>query len=575
MTMAEQVTRELRGVGIGLGVAQGPVARMAEPLPAPSDAASTLSADEEKARVTDAVAAVARELEKRGAQAGGAAQDVLEAQAMMAEDPSLADEVDARLAQGKTGEYAVFDAFASFRDQLSAMGGYLGERAADLDDVAQRVIARLRGVAAPGVPDPGHPFVLVAKDLAPADTALLDLDKVLALVTTEGGPTSHTAILAREKSIVAVVGTVEAKGLRDGQSVIVDAAAGVVTTDPTPDELERAQNRAAARAAAATAPVTDGALADGTPVPLLANLGNADAAAEAVELGAEGVGLFRTEFLFLSANQAPTVEQQREAYTKLLAAFPGKKVVVRVLDAGADKPLPFLNDAHEENPALGLRGLRALRASEDILREQLTALAEADAATKADLWVMAPMVSTVEETQYFVDVARDYGVKTAGVMVEVPSSALLADRILEHADFASIGTNDLTQYTLAADRLLGSVATFQDPWHPAVLRLIREVGDAGRATGKPVGICGEAAADPLLAIVLVGLGATSLSMAPTALADVRATLLEHTLKGAREIAQAALAADSAASARTAAQEAASTRSAASADANPESKGAQQ
>lgn len=575
MTMAEQVTRELRGVGIGLGVAQGPVARMAEPLPAPSDAASTLSADEEKARVTDAVAAVARELEQRGAQAGGAAQDVLEAQAMMAEDPSLADEVDARLAQGKTGEYAVFDAFASFRDQLSAMGGYLGERAADLDDVAQRVIARLRGVAAPGVPDPGHPFVLVAKDLAPADTALLDLDKVLALVTTEGGPTSHTAILAREKSIVAVVGTVEAKGLRDGQSVIVDAAAGVVTTDPTPDELERAQNRAAARAVAATAPVTDGALADGTPVPLLANLGNADAAAEAVELGAEGVGLFRTEFLFLSANQAPTVEQQREAYTKLLAAFPGKKVVVRVLDAGADKPLPFLNDAHEENPALGLRGLRALRASEDILREQLTALAEADAATKADLWVMAPMVSTVEETQYFVDVARDYGVKTAGVMVEVPSSALLADRILEHADFASIGTNDLTQYTLAADRLLGSVATFQDPWHPAVLRLIREVGDAGRATGKPVGICGEAAADPLLAVVLVGLGATSLSMAPTALADVRATLLEHTLKGAREIAQAALAADSAASARTAAQEAASTRSAASADANPESKGAQQ
>ncbi len=204
---------ELRGVGIGLGVAQGPVARMAEPLPAPSDAPSTATPDEETARVTDAVAAVARELEARGAQAGGAAQDVLEAQAMMAEDPSLADEIAARIAQGRTAEWAVFDAFATFRDTLTAMGGYLGERAADLDDVAQRVIARLRGVAAPGVPDPGHPFVLVAKDLAPADTALLDLDKVLALITTEGGPTSHTAILAREKSIVAVVGAVEAKGL--------------------------------------------------------------------------------------------------------------------------------------------------------------------------------------------------------------------------------------------------------------------------------------------------------------------------------------------------------------------------
>jgi len=554
---------ELRGVGIGLGVAQGPIARMAEPLPAPKDAKSDLSVEDETARVREAIGAVARELEARGAQAGGAARDVLEAQAMIAEDPTLEAEVDSRLAAGKTGEFAVHDAFASFREQLVALGGYLGERAADLDDVAQRVIARLRGVAAPGIPDPGHPFVLVAKDLAPADTALLDLDKVLALVTTEGGPTSHTAILAREKSIVAVVGAAGAKDLVDGQSVIVDAAAGVVTVDPSDDDLARAQNRADARKAAASAPLTDGALSDGTKVPLLANLGKPGGSAEAVELGAEGVGLFRTEFLFLSSSSAPTVEEQRAAYTELLSAFPGKKVVVRMLDAGADKPLPFLNDAHEENPALGLRGLRALRASEDILREQLTALAEADAATRktaagpADLWVMAPMVSTVEETRYFTDLAKDYGLKTTGVMVEVPSSALMADRILQIADFVSIGTNDLTQYTLAADRLLGSVASFQDPWHPAVLRLIREVGAAGRTNDKPVGICGEAAADPLLAVVLVGLGATTLSMAPTALADVRATLLTHSLDDARRIAEAALAADDAASAREAAQAASS------------------
>jgi phosphotransferase system enzyme I (PtsI) len=550
---------ELRGVGIGLGVAQGPVARMAEPLPAPADTASELGVEAETARVHEAVAAVAQELEQRGAQAGGAARDVLEAQAMMAEDPALQQEVDTRIAQGKTAEFAVFDAFASFREQLTALGGYLGERAADLDDVAQRVIAHLRGVPAPGVPDPGHPFVLVAKDLAPADTALLDLDKVLALVTTEGGPTSHTAILAREKSIVAVVGAAAAAGLTDGETVIVDAAKGVVTTEPSADELAQAQNRADARRNAASAPLTPGALRDGTAIPLLANLGKPGGAAEAVALGAEGVGLFRTEFLFLSSSQAPTVEQQREAYTELLATFPGKKVVVRALDAGADKPLAFLNDAHEENPALGLRGLRALRASEDILREQLTALQQADAATDADLWVMAPMVSTVEETEYFTALCRDYGIKTAGVMVEVPSSALLADRVLAIADFASIGTNDLTQYTLAADRLLGSVASFQDPWHPAVLRLIREVGEAGRSTGKPVGICGEAAADPLLAVVLVGLGATSLSMAPTALADVRASLLEYSLDDAHIIAEAALTASDAAGARSAAQDAAATR----------------
>ena len=547
---------ELRGVGIGLGVAQGPVARMADPLPAPDDAPSTLSADDETARAREAVAAVARELEARGAQAGGAAQEVLEAQAMMAEDPALADEIGTRIAAGKTAEWAVHDAFASFREMLTAMGGYLGERAADLDDVAQRVVARLRGVPAPGVPDPGHPFVLVAKDLAPADTALLDLDKVLALVTTEGGPTSHTAILARGKGIVAVVGAAEAAGLTDGETVIVDAAGGVVVTEPTADELDEAGRRAAARAAAASAPLTPGALADGTPIPLLANLGNPEAAAEAVALGAEGVGLFRTEFLFLSSDRAPTVEQQRASYTALLEAFPGRKVVARVLDAGADKPLPFLNDAPEDNPALGLRGIRALQASEDILRDQLTALAEADAATSADLWVMAPMIATVDETRYFVELAREHGVKTAGVMVEVPSAALLADRVLAVADFASIGTNDLTQYAMAADRLLGSVAAFQDPWHPAVLRLIQDVGVAGAALDKPVGICGEAAADPLLAVVLVGLGATSLSMAPAALADVRAALLEHTLDDARRIAEAALAAHDAASARDAARAAA-------------------
>ncbi|GAA3897486.1 phosphoenolpyruvate--protein phosphotransferase [Microbacterium invictum] len=549
---------ELRGVGIGLGVAQGPVARMAEPLPAPEDVASALSQDEELARVREAVAGVARELEERGSKAGGAAQEVLEAQAMMAEDPTLDQEVATRVAAGKTGEFAVHDAFATFRDMLAAMGGYLGERAADLDDVAQRVIARLRGLPAPGVPDPGHPFVLVAKDLAPADTALLDLDKVLALVTSEGGPTSHTAILAREKSIVAVVGVAEAPGLADGESVIVDAAKGVVTTQPTADELTQAQNRAEARRNAASAPITPGALADGTAIPLLANLGKPGGAAEAVELGAEGVGLFRTEFLFLSASQAPTVDEQTKAYTELLQTFPGKKVVVRALDAGADKPLAFLNDAHEENPALGLRGLRALRASEDILREQLTALANADKATDADLWVMAPMVSTVEETEYFVTLARDYGIKTAGVMVEVPSSAIMADKVLAIADFASIGTNDLTQYTLAADRLLGSVASFQDPWHPAVLSLVKATADGGAANGKPVGICGEAAADPLLAVVLVGLGAATLSMAPTALADVRASLLQYTRDDAERIAAAALAASDAASARTAAQAAAET-----------------
>ncbi|NEM90577.1 phosphoenolpyruvate--protein phosphotransferase [Galbitalea soli] len=541
----------LQGVGIGRGLAVGPILRMPEPLAEPGDEPSALAPDAEKVRVAGALAATAADIRLRGERAGGSAKDVLDAQAFMAEDPTLRDDVNARIDSGKTGERAVFEAFAAFRDLLVSMGGYMGERATDLDDVSQRVVAHLRGVPAPGVPDPDHPFVLIARDLAPADTALLDLDKVLALITSDGGPTSHTAILAREKAIVAIVGAVGALDLPDGETVIVDASRGVVTVAPSDEERAAAEATIAARAAVADVPIGPGALADGTPVPLLANLGSVDKLAEAIEKGAEGVGLFRTEFLFLDSEHAPTIAEQQAKYTALLQGFAGKKVVVRALDAGADKPLSFLNDEPEENPALGLRGLRALRAHEVILRDQLTALANAAADTTAELWVMAPMVSTVEETRYFVALARELGIKTAGVMVEVPASALLADRILADADFASIGTNDLTQYTLAADRLLGSVASFQDPWHPAVLRLVGEVGRAGAALGKPVGICGEAAADPMLAVVLVGLGATSLSMSPAALADVRAELARFTRAQAQEFAELALSANSAVEARAA------------------------
>lgn len=542
------------GTGIGSGIAIGRVVRMPEPLPEPVDRPSALSPAEERARAGAALAAVATELRRRGAQAGGAAAEVLEAQAMFAEDPMLESDLDERVDSGKTAERAVHEAYAAYRAQLLALGGYMAERATDVDDVSQRVVAELLGQPAPGVPNPGHPFILVARDLAPADTATLDLDQVLALVTIGGGPTSHTAILARDKAIVALVAADGAGVLQDGAQVIVDAENDLLVIDPTGQELADAEARREARAARLSAPHTPGALADGTVVPLLANLGSADAAGAALAAGAEGVGLFRTEFLFLEAATAPTAADQQAEYTRLLQAFDGKKVVVRVLDAGADKPLAFLEAGdHEDNPALGLRGIRALRAHEQILRDQLRALAAADAATSAELWVMAPMVATVEEAEYFTALAHDAGIRVAGVMVEVPSAALLADRILPTTDFASIGTNDLTQYTLAADRLLGGVAALQSPWNPAVLRLISEVGAAGRALGKPVGICGEAAADPLLAVVLVGLGATSLSMSPAALADVRASLLRFDSAQAAAMAEIALAASGAAEAHAAAR----------------------
>ena len=543
----------LQGVGVGRGVAVGPVRKMPEPLPEPGTEPRTADAAVEREAVATALRAVSGDLTARGEKAGGEAKDVLDAQALMAQDPTLVEDVERRIDEGRTAERAVHEAFAAFQEMLLGLGGYMAERATDLGDVAQRVIASLRGVPAPGVPESDEPFVLLAPDLAPADTALLDLEKVLALVTRDGGPTSHTAILARSKSIPAIVGVTGVLDLADGTVVVADAATGVVTVDPSDAEVADVRQRIADRAAAAAAPVGAGALADGHAVPLLANLGAPAEAAGAVELGAEGVGLFRTEFLFLGHSSAPTVDEQTASYTQLLEAFPGQKVVVRALDAGADKPLAFLNDAHEENPALGLRGLRALRAKDAILRDQLTALARAQEATEADLWVMAPMVSDAAETEWFVALGRELGLRTVGVMAEVPSLALVADQVLAEADFVSIGTNDLTQYTMAADRMLGSVASYQDPWHPAVLRLVAALGEAGAATGKPVGICGEAAADPLLAVVLVGLGATTLSMTPAALADVRLELSRHTLDEARALAAAAVAATTAAGAREAAQ----------------------
>lgn len=540
---------ELRGSGIGQGIAAGVVLRMPEPLAPASDAPREGDAETATGRVGEALDRVATLLSQRGAAVGGEAQAVLEAQALMARDPAVTSDIGKRIEAGVNAERAVSEAFASFAQILEGMGGYMAERAADLADIAQRVIAELRGVPAPGVPESDTPFILVAHDLAPADTALLDFAKVHALVTRDGGPTSHTAILARAKSIPAIVGVAGADDIVNGTLIVVDAGASTITVDASPEQVTAALERREELLSAPNAPLTVGALTDGFRVSLLANLGAPDEAATALALGAEGVGLFRTELMFLDSVVVPSIDAQQAKYTELLSAFPGKKVVVRCLDAGADKPLPFLTHAHEDNPALGLRGLRALRAKESILRGQLTALANAQAVTEAELWVMAPMVADVEETAYFVGLAKELGIRVAGVMAEVPSIALVADQVVEVADFVSIGTNDLTQYTLAADRTLGSVASYHDPWHPAVLRLIKMLGDAGSVAGKPVGVCGEAAADPNLAIVLVGLGVTSLSMAPVALADVRAALLTVTLDEAQARAACALTGKSAAESR--------------------------
>ncbi|WEV65964.1 phosphoenolpyruvate--protein phosphotransferase [Bifidobacterium sp. ESL0764] len=542
---------KIEGSGIGRGAAVGSVLRFSAPLPQPSDQPreSSVSEEAELSRVAVSLKAVNDNLKARAKNAAqgddGAkkAAPILEALAQMTADPALAESINQHIREGLSAERATFEGFAGFETTLTALGGYMAERAADLHDVGQRVIANLMGVAAPGVPESDKPFVLVAQDLSPADTAALDLTKVLAIVTSQGGPTSHTAILARARGIVAVVSATGADDLANGTTVVVDARHGEVICDPTDEQIAQAEAVKARVAQAKQLRGKAGSFKDGHPVPLLANVGKPEDADPAFEYGAEGVGLFRTEFLFLGNEEAPGVEEQTKAYAQLLSRFPGKKVVIRLLDAGADKPLPFLTAEDEPNPALGLRGLRTLRVHQKVLNDQLDALAAADAQTDADLWVMVPMVTDEQEAEYFVRLGKSKGLKKVGIMAEVPSIAFMAEEVSKVADFVSIGTNDLTQYTLAADRTLGSVSNYQTAWHPAVLRAIKMIADAGNANGMPVGVCGEAAADPELAVVLAAIGVNSLSMTPVALDDVRAQLADTTWSQAQEKADKALRGD--------------------------------
>lgn len=546
----------LRGVGVSHGVAIGEVRHMGTAvLEPPAKQIPAEEAEREQGRARQAVEAVAADLIARGNLAGGEAQHVLEAQAMMAQDPELMADVERRIAVGSTAERAVYDAFAAYRALLANAGEYLAGRVADLDDVRNRIVARLLGVPMPGVPDSDEPYVLIARDLAPADTALLDPTLVLGFVTEEGGPTSHSAILARALGVPAVVALPGASELAEGTVIAVDGSTGEIFVDPTDEKRAEMESAAAARKAALAASSGPGATSDGHKVPLLANIGGPADVPAAVEAGAEGVGLFRTEFLFLDdSKHAPSEEKQVAAYRAVLEAFPEGRVVVRVLDAGADKPLDFLTPADEPNPALGVRGLRSLLDHPDVLRTQLTALAKAAEGLPVYLEVMAPMVADRIDAKAFADACREAGLRAKfGAMVEIPSAALRARSILQEVEFLSLGTNDLAQYTFAADRQVGAVSRLQDPWQPALLDLVALSADAARAEGKSCGVCGEAAADPLLACVLTGLGVTSLSMGAASIPYVRATLAKYSLAQCERAASAARAADSAEEARVAAQ----------------------
>ena len=544
----------LHGIGVSPGLAAGPVMVMG-PVPVLPAARQVTDPEDEIAVAENALKTVEADLRTRAeAATTGAGREVLQAQAMLASDPVLLDDVTARIQRGQDAPRALRATFDQHRELLSSVGGQFAERAADLDDIAHRALAAALGQPMPGVPAPGHPFILVADDLSPADTATLDPAIVLALVTQRGGPTSHTAILARALGLPAVVGCGGVLAAPDAVLATVDGTSGQVRIGVREDEVADYRDRATAQRQLLAAGRGPGRTADGHAVDLMLNIGSAADLAGVDLTDVSGVGLFRTEFLFLDRHEEPGVDEQVAAYAEVFEVFDHGTVVVRTLDAGADKPLPFLGLPDEPNPALGLRGLRVARRRPDILDTQLRAIALAAARTRTEVWVMAPMVSTPKEAAGFVELAHDHGLPTAGVMIEVPAAALLADRFLRVADFLSIGTNDLSQYTLAADRQTGDLADLLDPWQPALLQLIERCAAAGKNSGKPVGVCGEAAADPLLAPVLVGLGISKLSMAAAGLPAVRAELARHGLPACARLARRALDADDATGARAAARE---------------------
>lgn len=550
--MAQGNSRTVRGIPASPGRAAGPVVVLPSPVTEPP-AGVRLSprADVERAvaRIREASERVRGDLQAAAELAEGDARDVLGATAAMAGDPTLLEDAAHRVrTELLVPERAVWEAAAQVAAQFEEIGGYLAERASDVADVRDRLVAALTGRPAPGLPLRGAPFVLVADDVPPATAARLDPAHVVALVTQSGGPTAHTAILARAHGIPAVVATRGVlAAVTDDDVVLVDGTLGTVRIDPDDAEL------AAAAAAAGPARRFDGEgrTKDGHRVMLMANVGDPRDATAAAAAGAEGIGLFRTEFCFLDRDTPPTLEEQVTAYRSVLRHFPDRRVVVRTLDAGADKPLPFLTEDAEPNPALGIRGLRTAVRHAEVLETQLAAIARAAEAEQAEAWVMAPMVATVDEAEDFVAAAGRHGLDAAGVMVEVPSAALLSGQILAHARFASVGTNDLTQYAMAADRQLSALAELADPWQPAVLQLVAATCRGAELQGRPVGVCGEAAADPALAIVLVGMGVSSLSMAPAALADVADAVGRVTRDEAHRLAQLALGAPSAADARAA------------------------
>jgi len=518
----------------------------------------------EWARVEGAIAAAKEELESLRRTAldklGESEAQLFVAHAQMLEDPELTGQIRQAIeAERVNAEWAVKSVIDTLVGLFDALDDeYMRQRAADVRDVGSRLLRHLQGGAGTSLAELAEPVVLVARDLAPSDTVQLNPALVRAFVTDIGGRTSHTAIMARSLGIPAVVGLGDITArVESGQVLAVDGTEGLVVVQPDENELRRfsaqVEKQQGERARLAALRDAESVTPDGRRVEIAGNIGTPAEVAQVLAQGGEGIGLFRSEFLYMNRDTAPTEEEQFAAYKEVAEAMQGRPVIVRTLDVGGDKSIPYLGLPREDNPFLGYRAIRVCLDQKELFAAQLRAILRASHYGK--LRVMFPMIATVEEVraakrelEAAKQALRAEGVPfdeemEVGIMIEIPAAAVMADRLAKEVDFFSIGTNDLVQYALACDRLNERISHLYQPLNPSVLRLVKMVIDGAHAAGKWVGMCGELAGDPRATAILLGLGLDEFSMSAGSILQVRDVVRNTRYEDAKALAARALEAD--------------------------------
>lgn len=542
----------IEGIAVSDGIAFAKAFHLASPE-LTVEKKSVQDTKAEKERLKQALATAKEELkairEHTRKELGEEQAAIFSAHLLVLEDPELITPIEEKIEQEQqNAESALDEVVQTFIALFESMDNeYMKERAADIRDVTKRVLAHLLGIEIPNLNALAEDVIIIAEDLTPSETAQLN-QYVRGFVTDIGGRTSHSAIMARSMELPAVVGTKSATAqIKTGQFLIVDGTAGKVILDPSEEtmrEYEAKRNQFQAQKQEWAKLVHEQSVtADGVQLELAANIGTVEDVQAVLDHGGEGVGLFRTEFLYMGRTSLPTEEEQFEVYKTVLERMAGKPVVVRTLDIGGDKELPYLDLPKEMNPFLGFRAIRLCLEREDIFRTQLRALLRAS--VYGNLKIMFPMIATLDEFRAAKNILlaekgqlQTEGSQVAerielGIMVEIPSTAILADLFAQEVDFFSIGTNDLIQYTFAADRMNERVAYLYQPYNPAILRLIKTVIDAAHREGKWVGMCGEMAGDEIAIPLLVGLGLDEFSMSATSILKARSQI--------RQLSQAELA----------------------------------